>query len=425
MLPVALGGLSRPLVDRRLVHARGAAVLDERRAVHDDRVDVAPRARVHERLDGIRVGRDPHVVEVDEHDVGLAPGREPSEVGPLDEPARAQGRRIVDVAALSRLVVPVRDAGQDRRPAQLRHHVHRERVGAHGDLDAAVEVPLERVERHRHLRVLVRAMPHRGARLGEDADVVAERIERPRMRRREDAVADQRAMVEESDVRQELDGRLPVLVHDALELDHVAAGMRVDGHAEVPRRRLARAQQRLAAGLHLRRVEHAAEAPLGRPVIRLDECHRLVELLGSCGSVRVVVQASPLVREGIAVAKWRARVDAHAQIVDELRVALPISAQAAHVDDRGGAVLERVQEDEGAQGRDGVRRRRGELALERRGEGEVVGRAVVVLDHVAEHPVAAIAGRVHVGIDEARRHELAPGGHPGVDRRPSRDHPRG
>jgi hypothetical protein len=245
-------------------------------------------------------------------------------------------------------------------------------------------------------------MPHRGAGLGEDADVVAEGIERPRMRGGEDAVADERAMVEEPDVGEELDRRLAVLVHDALELEQVAAGMRVDGHAEIARRRLPRAQQGLAARLHLRRVQHPAQPSLRRPVIGLDESDRLVELLGARGGVGVVVEASPLVGERVAVAKGRARVDAHAEVVDQPGIALPVPAQAAHVDDGGRAVLERVEKHVGAQRRHGLRRRRGELALERRGERQIVGRAMVVLDHVAEHPVAAIARGVHVGIDEAR-----------------------
>ena len=76
------------------------------------------------------------------------------------------------------------------------------------------------------------------------------------------AVADEGAVVEEADVGQELDRRLAVLAHDPLELDQVAAGVRVDGHVELARRVLALAQQRLAARLDLRRVEHPAQPPL-------------------------------------------------------------------------------------------------------------------------------------------------------------------
>ena len=155
------------------------------------------------------------------------------------------------------------------------------------------------------------------------------------MRGGEDAVADERAMIEEPDVGEELNRSLPVLVHDALELDQVPAGMRVDGHAEIARRGLAGAQEGLAARLHLRGVQHSAQAPLRRPVIGFDEGHRLVELPAPRGDVGLVVEAPPLVGERIAVAKGRARVDAHAQVVDEPGIALPISTQAAHVDDGG------------------------------------------------------------------------------------------
>src|SRR5438105_4129039 len=77
--------------------------------------------------------------------------------------------------------------------------------------------------------------------------VGAEGVVGTRVRGGEDGVAQQRALVEEADVGQELDGRLAVLVHDALELDEVTAGVGVDGHIELAGGVLALAQELLAA----------------------------------------------------------------------------------------------------------------------------------------------------------------------------------
>ena len=123
--------------------------------------------------------------------------------------------------------------------------------------------------------------------------------------------------------------------------------------------------------------------------------------------VLLVGEAAFRVHIGLAVAERRARVHAHAEVVDQTRVALPVAAQAADVDHGRRAVPERVQKDEGAQRRHRVRRRRRHRALERRREAHVVRRAVVVLRHVQQQIVAAATRRVHVGIDEARADELA------------------
>ena len=113
-------------------------------------------------------------------------------------------------------------------------------------VDAGVQVALERVQRHRHLRVLVRAVADGGAALGQHAYVVAEGMAASTGAGGEDRVADEGAVVEEADVGQELDGRLAVLAHDPLELDQVAAGVRVDGHVQLARGVPALAQQPLA-----------------------------------------------------------------------------------------------------------------------------------------------------------------------------------
>ena len=112
------------------------------------------------------------------------------------------------------------------------------------------------------------------------------------MRGREHDVAEERAIVEEADVGQELHRRLPVLLHDPLELDEVAARVGVDRDVELARRVLAGAQQWLAARLDLRRVQHAAQAALRRAVVLADEVGRLPEPLLTGGDVLVVVEPS-------------------------------------------------------------------------------------------------------------------------------------
>src|SRR5437016_7597939 len=133
------------------------------------------------------------------------------------------------------------------------------------------------MEGHGHLGGLVRAVDHGGPGLREDAEVVPERVARPWMSGGEDGVTEERALVEKADVGEKLHGSLPVLIHDPLELDEVAAGMRVDGDIQLARRVLAGTEQWLAARLHLRRVQHPAKAPLGRAIVRTDEFDRFLE----------------------------------------------------------------------------------------------------------------------------------------------------
>ena len=189
-----------------------------------------------------------------------------------------------------------------------------------------------------------------GATLGQHAHVVAEGMAGPRVAAGEDGVTDQAAIVEEADVGQELDGRLAVLAHDLLELDEVAAGVGVDGHVELARRVPALAQQPLGARLHLRCVQHAAQPPVGGLVEALHEADRFLQPLPAHRHVLVVGQPALRIHVRVAVAERRAAVDAHAELVHQPCVAVPVAAQAADVDDRRGAVLERVQEHERAEG---------------------------------------------------------------------------
>jgi hypothetical protein len=146
------------------------------------------------------------------------------------------------------------------------------------------------------------------------------------MLRGEDRVAQQRAFVEEADVGQELDRRLAVLVHDALELDEVAAGVRVDRHVELAGGVLALAQQLLAARLHLGGVQHAAQPALGGLVVALHEGDGFLQAIAPDGRVLLVGKAALGVHEGVAVAEGRAAVHAHPELVHELGVAVVIAA---------------------------------------------------------------------------------------------------
>jgi hypothetical protein len=78
------------------------------------------------------------------------------------------------------------------------------------------------------------------------------------MGRGEYTVSEQCAVVEKANVGQKLHRRFAVFVHNALKLDKITARMGVYRHIQVLRRRLDSTQQRLATGLDLCRVEHAA-----------------------------------------------------------------------------------------------------------------------------------------------------------------------
>src|SRR5439155_708935 len=145
-----------------------------------------------------------------------------------------------------------------------------------------------------------------------------------------------RTLVEEADVGQKLHRRLAVLLHDALELDQVPSRVRVDRHVELAGGVLAGAQERLAARLDLGGVQHAAQAALRAAVVLAHEVHRLAQARLADGGVLLVGEAAPGVHVRLAVAKRRARVDAHAEVVDEAGVSLPVAAQAARVEDLVG-----------------------------------------------------------------------------------------
>ena len=132
--------------------------------------------------------------------------------------------------------------------------------------------------------------------------------------------------------------------------------------------------------------------------------------------VVVVVEATLGVAEGVAIAEGRAAVHAHAQLVDEPHVALPVAARppTSMMVVVPCLIACRNTKVRSAATASGGRRRH--LALERRGEAHVVRRAVVVLRHVEQEVVAAIAGGVDMGIDEPRRDELAAGRQASVDR---------
>src|SRR5262245_21020834 len=172
----------------------------------------------------------------------------------------------------------------------------------------------------------------------------------PRMGGSEDAMAQQRARIEETDVSEELYRRFAVLIHDALEFQEVPASMRVHGHVQITGSGLAGAQQRLATGLDLGRVQHAAQASLRGAIVGADEVDRSLEPLLATGSVGIVVDASLGIRKRVAVAERWAGVDAHTQGLYETYIAFPVAPLSPDVNDGRRTVLEGVQADIGAQG---------------------------------------------------------------------------
>src|SRR5207247_1469204 len=103
---------------------------------------IAPRGALDEGLDRVGVDGCPEVVEVDQQEVGLRAGCQAAEIGPRQELASAERRRVEDVARQPDLIVGVGDLGQDRGPAQLGDDVHRGGVGADREVDAGLEVAL-------------------------------------------------------------------------------------------------------------------------------------------------------------------------------------------------------------------------------------------------------------------------------------------
>ena len=128
--------------------------------------------------------------------------------------------------------------------------------------------------------------------------------------------------------------------------------MRVHGHVQIMGGGLAGAQQRLATGLDLGRVQHAAQASLCGAIVSADEVDRGFESLLAPGGVGIVIDASLDIRKRVAVAEWWTGVDAHTQGLDETHIAFPVATLSPDVNDGRRTVLEGMQEDIGAQGGD-------------------------------------------------------------------------
>src|SRR4030095_3283523 len=201
--------------------------------------------------------------------------------------------------------------------------------------------------------------------------------------------------------------RFAVLLHNALEFQEVPACMCVHRYVQILRGDLAGAQQRLATGLDLSRVEHATQAPLRGAIVGADEIDGGFESLLASGGVGIVVDASLRIRISVAVAERWTGVGAHTQGFYEMYIAFPIAALSPDVNDGRRTVLEGVQEDIGAQGGDDLRWWGAHLAFEGGGKTQVVRGTIGVLHHVVEHVVPAVASGVHMRVDKAGRHELA------------------
>ena len=93
------------------------------------------------------------------------------------------------------------EAAHQPRQAHLGDQVLREGVGAQRDVDPELAVALERLEHDAHLGVLVRRVRDRGARIGQQLQIVDVRVVRPRMVRVEDAVPEQHVVPQESRCR--------------------------------------------------------------------------------------------------------------------------------------------------------------------------------------------------------------------------------
>src|SRR5262249_55730908 len=153
-------------------------------------------------------------------------------------------------------------------------------------------------------------------------------------------------------VSEELHRRFAVLLHDALDFQKVPASMRVHGHVQITSSGLAGAQQRLATGLNLGRIQHGAQASLRGAIVGANEVDRSLEPLLATGSVGIVVDAPLGIRKRIAIAERWTGVDAHPQGLYETDIAFPVAPLSPDIDDGRRTVLEGVQEDIGAQGGD-------------------------------------------------------------------------
>jgi hypothetical protein len=156
----------------------------------------------------------------------------------------------------------------------------------------------------------------------------------------EDAVPKQSTVVEETDVGEKLHGRFAILLHNALEFQQVPTSVRVHGHMQILRRGLTGAQQRLATGLDLGRVEHAPQASLRSAIIGADEVDCGLEPLLATEGIGIVVNTSLRIRIRVAVTEGRAGVDAHPQGLYETHIAFPVATLSPNINDSGRAVLQ-------------------------------------------------------------------------------------
>src|SRR5262245_65334267 len=96
-LPSMMHSMLRLGIHLSFVEDDGLALLHQRLAIHDHRLDIPTVAIIDQRFDGIVVRRRRQVIEVNDKDVSLGARGQTAEIWALDEFAAGNSGRVEDI----------------------------------------------------------------------------------------------------------------------------------------------------------------------------------------------------------------------------------------------------------------------------------------------------------------------------------------
>ena len=228
-----------------------------------------------------RVVQRPHpgVAQVHQHDVRLHPRRQPADVVAHQRRRPADGRGMEHLVEGGRLNVAARDPREGGDLAHLLDHVVGAAVGADAHGHARAHVVAEVLHQVRVARERRRAVRHRRAAVGEDAEVLVRHPADPGMPVEEHGVAKDRARRQHAEVVRPLDRGAAVAAQDFLHLPHALGRVERVGDLALAGRVEGVAQEVGGAVLDLRGGDDAGQAAGGLVRQPVDEGERGVQPL--------------------------------------------------------------------------------------------------------------------------------------------------
>ena len=234
-------------------------------------------------------------------------------------------------------------------------------------------------------------------------------------------MADVELVRHQADVAQQLHRRHLVLADDVEHLVDIVGGVDRDRQIALPRRLGRLAHQGDGAGLDFARHQDAADAVAMGALVALDEFERQTEFPLARGFVHHAYELASFTADPAAAVEARTEISPDAELADGLEQRLLDAQLASELDECGDAVAQQLGHRELGIERAVLRRpsyRRGGRSADRRRRVCRLARhadfkeglaEIVAASDVGDQPVRGAVARMHMGVDESRRHQLVAG----------------